>query len=211
MTAANTSLRGVLFLGGAVRDFSGRQPLVSVAATEFTTPHPNYYSSVFDPLSLWSTNRFDVLTRQGGSTRLFITPAQYRSTSTDLQTTTLRRFDNLNLRLFYSSMTYEFIVPGESAINEPGLLGAAPTINQISAVLDGTDVEVEALVTVDPSAGVHEVWITYMSEPQPSAGGAAATWQSLELVQDTVDSRYLALPGCPTSMIREACASWSRR
>ena len=164
-------------------------------------------------MSLWSTNRFDVLTRQGGSTRLFITPAQYRSTSTDLQTTTLRRFDNLNLRLFYSSMTDQFIVPGESAINEPGL-SAPTTINQISAVLDGTDVEVEALVTVDPSAGVHEVWITYMSEPQPSAGGAAATWQSLELVQDTVDSRYWRLtlpnvndPGSMRFMVQAVASS----
>ena len=190
VSAADTTLRGVLLLEGDMREFSGRQPLVSAVTTELSAPRFNFFSNIDYPMNIWNINRFDVLSNEDGSTKLAITPAQYRSSSTQLETTSLRRFDSLKLRLFYSDekATYD---TGQGVLNDPGRSGA-PVINYVEArlnELDSTQVNFEAQVTVDPSAGVHEVYVTYMFLTDGTSTGAANMWRSEKMTQDAADTR----------------------
>ncbi|MFN2138173.1 MAG: Ig-like domain-containing protein [Candidatus Promineifilaceae bacterium] len=190
ITAANTTLRGVLFLEGDMREFSGRQPLVSAVTTELSAPRFNFFSNIDYPMNIWNINRFDVLSNEEGSTKLALTPSQYRSTSTQLETTSLRRFDRIKLRLFYNDETSTYDT-GQGVLNDPGRSGA-PIINYVDAQLndsDSTQVDFEAQVTVDPSAGMHEVYVTYMLFSDGTPGGAPTMWRSEKMTQDTADTR----------------------
>ena len=92
-------LRGVGFRGGTYRDTFHVHPLTGAPATEASSPHGPFESSVFFPIRPWSVNYFGALT--GNVTRLAVTPAQYVS-SPDADDDTLRQFDDMDFRLFYS-------------------------------------------------------------------------------------------------------------
>jgi hypothetical protein len=101
-TTAGQTFRGVGFRGGTYTDTSGITPLVTDPATELNTPHTPFLSTNFHPISLATGNYFDAFA--GGKTRLLVTPVQHR-VDTGATTSTLRRFTNLDLRLFYTTNT----------------------------------------------------------------------------------------------------------
>ena len=180
VTASGTVLRGVGFRGGSYSD-STVIPLTGAATTEIRGVHAPFTSPVFYPMRMWTPNYFDAL--NGGPTQLLVTPAQHRSLGLGQNESTLRLYDDLDLRLFYSS-SFETFGPVTPA------LAAPPTITGIAADVDGGDVTFRAHVTGDPAAGIQEVWVTYT--------GHDDEWVSVDLLQDPNDStlwtRTMALP-----------------
>ncbi|HEX2784527.1 MAG TPA: hypothetical protein VHN36_13160, partial [Ilumatobacteraceae bacterium] len=110
---------------------------------------------------------------------LITTPAQYRSDPSNIATDTERSYSQLGLQLFYSANTSTY------GANTPAL-AAPPSISGVSdtVALDGSTVTVSAHITGDPSAGIQKTWVTYTAETGPLHGA----WQSLDLVQDPVES-----------------------
>ena len=187
-------LRGVGFRGGQYVDLSNIMPLTGAPATEIRGVHGPFMSEVFFPIRPWFVNYFDAL--QGGSTQLMVTPAQHQSSGGGSQSSTLRRFDELNLRLFYSSNTTKYAGDSMPA------LAAAPAISKIAGVPEAGSVNFRMEVVGNPAAGIQEVWITYtdLSQPFPR------TWQSLDLTQNATNSTVwegsLALNGTDPDDIR---------
>ena len=193
-------LRGVGFVGGTYADTAGITPLTGAPTTEQNGVHSNFVSPVFFPQRLASVNYFGALDGNGtdGRTRLITTPVQYRSDTGSTTTDTERTYSHVGLQLFYSSNTTTY------GGNTPAL--AAPP--SISGVVDsieagGTAVTVSAHVTGDPSAGIQKAWVTYTAETGPLHG----TWQSVDLVQDAIDStlwtgRFVLPSGQAASEVR---------
>ncbi|MBI3242468.1 MAG: CSLREA domain-containing protein [Chloroflexi bacterium] len=178
VTANGTVLRGVGFRGGGYTDTPGILPLTGAATTELRGVHPPFFSEVFYPIKPWHVNYFEALSRGNGVTRLAVMPAQYQSANGSSFTGTLRQFNDMDFRLFYSNNTQTY------GGNTPAL-AAAPYIAKVLAASTATDINFEVTVVGDPSAGVQEVWVTYTALSGPYAG----QWQSLDLAQDTNDSR----------------------
>src|SRR5262249_2621907 len=76
---SSTVLRGVGFRRGTFTDQSGLTPLTGAPGTELNGVHAPFVSSAFFPGRLWTTNYFGGLDGAAGTTRLMLTPAQYRS------------------------------------------------------------------------------------------------------------------------------------
>ncbi len=172
-------LRGVGFVGGTYSDTHGVIPLTGAPTTEQNGIHTNFASPVFFPQRLATVNYFGALDGSGtdGRTRLVTTPAQYRSDGPTTTTDTERKYSQLGLQLYYSSNTATY------GANIPAL-AAPPAISGVTdTVLPGA-VPVSVHVTGDPSAGIQKAWLTFTAE-QGSFYGA---WQSVDLVQDSVDS-----------------------
>ena len=166
------TLRGVGFRGGSYND-SSVIPLSGGPATEFGVPHTPFASPTFYPTHLAKPNYFDAL--NGGDTRLMVTPAQHQSNGTEDNTSTLRLYSDVNVRLFYSSniASHDGLSPA---------LAAAPGIYDISASesTPGT-ITVKAHVVGDPSAGIQDTWVTWT--------GFDHAWHSADLHQtDPTDS-----------------------
>jgi hypothetical protein len=175
------SLRGVGLRSGTWRE-SMLLPLTGAPTTELRGVHTPFTSQVFFPMRLANTNYFDALTG-GGTTLLHVTPAQHRVEEVGDFDAILRRFDALGFRLYYSDNTREYPTdPPSPEPNRPALAGP-PTMSGVQAVIDGVDILFLANVVGDPSAGIHEVWVTY-TEGDASSGN----WTSLDLVQDPEDS-----------------------
>ena len=105
-------------------------------------------------------------------------PAQFKANSlTDIEGT-LRKYDSMDFRLYYSDNVASY---PES--NVPSL-AAPPEIAQVTSITDTNTVTFTVRVTSDPSVGVQEVWVTYTGASGPFYG----TWQSLDLTQDVSDS-----------------------
>ena len=172
-----TVLRGVGFRGGEYADSANVLPLTAAPATEIRGVHTPFVSSVFYPVRPWSLNYFDALSG-GDATYLAITPAQVQSTAPGSDFVTLRKFANIQFRLFYSdylTVTDQSVPAGADA----------PTIASVRGVAnpDGS-VRFEIRVTANPAAGVQSVWVTYTS----LTGQFFNVWQSLDLTQSSTDS-----------------------
>ncbi len=177
VTAPNNKiLRGVGFRGGNYTDVPDILPLTGAPATEIRGVHGPFLSDVFFPIRPWSVNYFDAL--QGGSTNLMVTPAQHRSTTPGATLNTLRKFDDMNFRLYYSDnfQTYD----GDST----PALSAPPTIAEINAYPESGTIKFEMRVVGNPAAGIQEVWVTYYDSSKTPSG----SWHSLDLTQNTSDS-----------------------
>ena len=162
-TVPNKVLRGVGFVGGSYTDTAGVTPLTSDVATLIgSTGQPAFTSSFFVPAQVWRTNYFDALAPGGGATKLLLMPAQYRS---DGATARKRVYDNVKLRLFYSSFS------GDAAKS------SAPSITNIQGTASGQTVTFQATVTGDPAAGIASVWLTYTG----TGSGGHDQWQSIDL------------------------------
>jgi hypothetical protein len=179
VTVPNEVLRGVGFLGGSYSEET-LVPLTGAPAdpqSQIRGIHRGFASPVFFPMRLWTPNYFDALT-PGGTTNLLVTPAQHRGTGLSDGTAFLRKFSNVDLRLFYSHYV------GQSAKS------GAPTITGVNAVVSGSNVTFIARAIGDPSAGMQQVWVTYT--------GHANAWVSVDLIQDPIDStlwsKTMALP-----------------
>ena len=159
-------LRGVGFTGGRYAD-STVTPLTGAPGTELQSAHTSFSSPTFYPAQMWSANYFDALGGNGGVT-LFTTPAQHRAPAPGSDTVTLRLYDNLKLRLFYSSSLAD------------GAKSAPPVIYGVTSDLDAGETLITARVVGDPKADVQQVWVTFT---EPGSG----LWQSFDLVRDDTD------------------------
>ena len=161
--ASGSVLRGVGFRGGAYSDLAGTVPLSGAIATEASSAHTAFGSPVFHPERVATVSYTDVLT--GGVPKLILTPIQYRSDGVATLTATARRFNSLDLALFYSTAS------GAEALAGP------PSLAGITLTDDGAGgVDVELRAASDPAAGLQSVWITYT--------GWASRWDPLDLVED---------------------------
>ncbi len=167
-------LRGVGFRGGDYADLTGSAsnpllPLTGAPVTELRGVHTPFASERFFPLRLATVNYFGELSENGRGTVLNVTPAQHRVQTIGDLNTILRIFSDIDLRLYYSGNT---TIPA---------LAAPPTITQVSAEEDESNLEFEVFVVGDPAAGIQEVWVTYTH-------GGIAEWLPLDLTQDLDDS-----------------------
>ena len=172
-------LRGVALRGGSYTDASGIVPLTSSPTTETSTAHLSYNTEVFYPTQTWMPNYYDALS--GGNTRLVLVPAQFRSSAPGAINGTLRKFDQLNLQLYY--------LPGNwpsagSATTKAAAVSAAPSILGASAAVNGNVVTFSVNAVADGSASVQSVWILYTGRVGNPYYG---TWAPLDLTQSADD------------------------
>ena len=182
-------LRGVAWLGGEYVDVPGITPLVAAAATESSSVHANFTAFADYPQNLFTVNRFDALTNDGGRTIIDFTPAQHKTVQeTDPQTSRRREFKNLQYRLLY--IPNDFINDVDLGYNRPDL-SARPDIYGVQATaVSGTSNQVKfsTHVDVDPSAGVQMVWIVYTTNEVPTTADGKYKWLPFFLQQDVQDS-----------------------
>lgn len=195
VSVPNTVLRGVGFRGGSYTDTNNILPLTGAATTEIRGVHSPFLSDIFYPVQPWSINYFAALENStNGATNLVITPAQYESSSPFSSTGTLRQYNSLNFRLFYSANTTTFTTSG----NTPAL-ASAPSIVIVNGDVASGNVNFRVKVTGDPSAGIQQVWVTYTIL-------GSGTWQSVDLTMDSSDSTLwngsLALNGADPNNVR---------
>ncbi|HET7089767.1 MAG TPA: Ig-like domain-containing protein [Anaerolineae bacterium] len=190
------ALRGVGFRGGSFTDLPDILPFLSAATTELRAAHAPFLSDVFYPIRPWNVNYFDALSGGAGVTRLDVIPAQVQSGAPGASTVTLRQFDDMSFRLYYSSHTASY-----SNGNVPAL-AAAPSIVRVLGIPGDGNVTFHVNVVGSPGAGMQEAWITFTALSGPYAG----RWQSLDLAQSLTDSTLwtatLPLAGTPAGDIR---------
>ena len=199
-SVAGKALRGIGFRGGSYTDLVDRIPLTGAATTELRGVHAPFLTDTFFPIQPWSANYFGALAGASGGTQLVLTPAQFVSTGSNMWTGTWRRFDGLDLRLFYSGNTQTFLNGATPA------LAAPPDVPRVLSTLQGDEVRFAATVLGDPAAGIQEVWVTYTTcDP---GGVCDGTWQTLDppMVRNPADSTLwegtLVLGGIPAGDIR---------
>jgi hypothetical protein len=174
ITVAGRSAQGVVFLGGSYTDLLNRTPLVAAPATELHRPAPLFNSAGYFPAQFWLLNSYDTLyDPAGGRTRLTTLPAQYRSNGPASEQGTLRRYDSLSFRLYYSGHGAGFYGNGR-------VLAGPPVIARVASSVDGDTLSFEVQAVGDPAAGVQELFVTWTD------GGGS--WQSLPLTQSAVDT-----------------------
>jgi CSLREA domain-containing protein len=193
VTVPGTIVRGALWLGGQYEDLEGLIPLTGAPATEIRGVHIPFYSPVYYPIRFWKLNHLDALFNPGeGITQLALTPAQFKSYAIDPERGTMRKYKDLDFRLYYSTNVETW---GDST----PALADAPTIVRIAAVPAADSVVFSAHVVGNPAAGVQEVWVTY-------TGIDGSAWRPLQLVQDSADSTLwkgtLALNGADPCSLR---------
>jgi CSLREA domain-containing protein len=194
---ADTVLRGVGFRGGAFSDLSDILPLTGAATTEIRGVHPPFISNVFYPMQLHQVNYFGQLVDgMTGGVQLNVTSAQFLSDNAGSLTGTLRQYESMEFRLYYSDYIAQSAISG----NVPAL-AAPPSIVQVDAFPGTDEVTFQARVVGDPSAGIQEVWVTYTG-----SGDMVGLWQSLDLTQSGNDSTIwtatLPLNGVPAGDVR---------
>jgi hypothetical protein len=190
VTVPGTVLRGVGFRGGAYSDLFDIVALTSAPATEIRGIQFPFRLQTFYPVRPWNTNYYNALaTGPDGITRLMIIPAQFKANGLEDIDGTLRSYDAMDFRLFYSDNVSSF-----PEANVPAL-AAPPAIVQVSSITNTNTITFNVRVTSDPAAGVQEVWASYTGAAGPFYG----SWQSLDLDQNPLDSTLwsgvLALPG----------------
>jgi CSLREA domain-containing protein len=190
---AGTVLRGVLFLGGAYTDLPDVRPMTGSPTTEGSAIQAPFFTDYFYPVLPWRVNYLDALA--GGVTRLIMTPAQFRSNANQPERGTLRRFNDMRFRLYYSNDITTY------GANTPAL-AAPPVLSDISSEWVNGSLTVRARVQGDPAAGIQAVFATYTAVTGPLAGH----WHSLPLQQKPQDSTLwegtVALNGTPPTAIR---------
>jgi len=176
VSVASTVLRGVGFRGGDYTDLDNILPLIGAATTEVRGVHSPFVTEFFFPVRLWSVNYIDALAN--GPTRLVVTPAHFKLNEASADRGTLRRFDSLKFRLFYS----DYVESNPDGTNPA--LSAAPSIVRVSGTPAGDAVDFQMRVVGNPAAGIQEVWVTYTA----IQGSFYNQWQSLDLAQNPLDS-----------------------
>ncbi len=178
VSAPGSQLRGIGFRGGSYTDLSDILPFTGAPTTEIRGVHAPFQTDIFYPVQFWRANYFGQLADpDGGATSLAVTPAQFVSEFPGAQTGTMRRYDQLNFRLYYSHniASYDGSTPA---------LSAPPTIQRVTAVPQGDNVHFSVDVLGNPAAGMQEVWVLYTAVTGPYFG----QWQPLDLSQHPVIS-----------------------
>jgi CSLREA domain-containing protein len=191
VTRPGLTLRGVSLWSGSFSDFilpdtPGNETYMLTGAPtwEIRGVHAPFEVDFFYPVKPWRTNYFDALVDPvNGTTRLAITPAQFVSNVPPGLTGngTLRKYDNMQLLLFYSDNVAAYDADGDGIESVPAL-SAPPSIVTVSAKEDTIDpdkINFDATVVGNPAAGVQDVWVTYTSLSGPWAN----QWQSLRLAR----------------------------
>ena len=180
-------VRGLGFRGGSYVDDLNVIPLTGAATTELRGIHTPFISNVFYPITPWDLNYFDALANSvaDGAIGVGAIPAQYRSNGPESVDGTLRVYNSMAFRLFYSDNTAAYANADYSITNIPALAGPPAVAKVLAATTGSGQVTFRVTVTGDPSAGIQAVWVTYTSDQIPLAG----KWQSLDLTQDPNDSR----------------------
>ncbi len=174
-------LRGVAFRGGSYTDQNGIIPLTSSPTTETSTAHLSYNTDVFYPTQIWAPNYSDAI--NGGATRLITFPAQFQSSAPGAIDGTLRKFNQLNLQLYY--LPANWTGANSSATTKAAAVSAAPNILGVSGVESGNQINLSVNTAAEGSAGVQAVWILYTGKTGSAYHG---TWAPLDLIQSTDDS-----------------------
>ncbi len=182
VSVSGNVLRGVAFRGGTYTDLAGIIPLTSSPTTETSTAHLSYNTAVFYPTQLWAPNYSNAVL--GGATRLITFPAQFRSSTPGAVDGTLRKFNSLNLQLFYLPSTWNSA--GSPATVKAAGVSAAPNILGVTGTENGNQIDFRVTVVTEGSAGVQAVWILYTGKPGSAYHG---TWAPLDLVRDPNDSK----------------------
>ena len=165
---ANYVLRGVGFRGGTFQDIPNITPLSGAPATEVQTTHTTFDSPVFYPNSMAKPNYWGLLTG-GNQTSLLLTPAQHKATQPGTDYVLLRRYTNVDVRMFYINA------------NAPGVRALAPVVFGVTSDA-GTGVVSARVIGDDTNgAGIHSAWVTYTT-------AGSGTWQSFDLTRDTTDT-----------------------
>src|SRR5215208_2271511 len=99
VTSSGNVLRGVALRGGTYTDLSGIIPLTSSPTTETSTAHLSYNTDVFYPTQTWAANFSEAI--DGVQTRLIVFPAQFQSSAPGAIDGILRKFNQLDLQLYY--------------------------------------------------------------------------------------------------------------
>ncbi|HRW07060.1 MAG TPA: hypothetical protein P5121_18280, partial [Caldilineaceae bacterium] len=163
------------------------QPHTSVPATELAGSHPVFYSANFFPRQPWQLNYYDFLADPlDGTIRLMVTPTQFQSAVSTPNRGTLRRFTNMQFRIFYSPDT------------STAALAAPPTIAHVATTVDGSGVHFTVEVNrSNELADVQEVWVTYSTVN-------GTTWQSFGLTSNSSNPILWegTLPGATVSNAR---------
>jgi CSLREA domain-containing protein len=180
VTSSGDVLRGVALRGGTYTDLSGTIPLTSSPTTETSTAHLSFNTDVFYPTQTWAANFSDAI--DGGKTRLIVFPAQFQSSAPGAIDGTLRKFNQLDLQLYYLSANWTD--PGSPETIAAGV-SAAPVILGASGIEDGNTIHFSVNAAADGSAGVQEVWVLYTGKPGSGYHGA---WAPLDLAQNDDDS-----------------------
>ena len=186
VSVPNTVLRGVGLRTAEYSETPGVIPLTGAATTELRGVHSPFLSDVWFPLGVWNLNYFDAVDEDalgatGDVTRLYVTPAQHRSTAPGSLTNTRRQVDRVTYRLYYSD--YIDTVWNDGVPSVPAL-SDAPTILEVRSSESGGQLQFQVRVVGNPAAGVQDVWITYTATSGPWFG----RWQALDLTQDEDDS-----------------------
>ncbi len=194
-----TVLRGVGFRGGSYMDIPNVLPLSGAPTTEIRGVHTPFITDVFFPIRPWNVNYFGLLQDPvSGTTRLAVTPAQFRSADPGSFLGTLRKFDTLDFRLFYSQNATEY-----SAGSIPALADA-PAIVNVAALPSVDVVDFKIQVVGNPAAGIQEVWVVYTTCDIDDV--CDGLWQPIDLEQKPSDSSLwegsLELSGTPAGDLR---------
>lgn len=192
-SVAGTVLRGILFLGGTYSDLVDVRPLTGSPTTEGSAIQAPFFTDFFYPVLPWRVNYLDALA--GGVTRFVLTPAQFRSNPGQQEIGTLRRFHNMQFRLYYSSNTTTY------GANTPAL-SAPPVLSDVSSEWVNGSLTVRVRAQGNPAAGIQGVFVTFSAVGGPWMG----QWHSLPLQQQAEDSTLwqgtLPLNGTPPEAIR---------
>lgn len=180
VSVAGNQLRGVALRGGTYADLTGFIPLTSSPTTETSTAHLSFNTDVFYPTQTWASNYFDVFA--GGNTGLVVFPVQFKSSAPAAVDGTLRKFEQLDLRLYY--LPANWADAGSPAATKSAAISAAPVILGASGVENGNSIDISVNAATDGSAGVQAVWILYTGKPGSSFHG---TWTALDLVKNSND------------------------
>ena len=178
-------LRGVGLRGGQYSDLPDIIPYTGAPTTEMRGVHSPFLSDVWYPLRLWNVNYFGELTGTDAGTQLVVTPVQHRSTFPGSQTSTLRSYSSLDLRLFYSGEVDD----DPSETGSPGASAPPAIVNVQSIILPGNAIAFQVRAVGNPAAGMQDVWVTYTGAPGSALYGQ---WRSLDLIQDAQDSTLWA-------------------
>jgi hypothetical protein len=163
---ADGLVRGIAFRGGTYTDIAGFRPLTGAPATETRGVHGAFLSEVFYPQRPWHLNQIGELCDLDGASLLHVFPIQYRSPDLTSDVGIARRFDTLELEVFYCP------VRGSAALANP------VAINLVRSEVEAGTARFAVEVAISGEVGVQNVWITYTGEPGSPSYGA---WTSVDL------------------------------
>jgi hypothetical protein len=181
---AGKVLRGTLFMGGTYTNLDNFIPLTSAATTEGSRGHPAFYTNTFYPSQNWGSNLYANI--DGGPTFLQAVMGQYQSNDLTSIQGTLRRYEQMDFKLFYMANNW-----ADDAENRVAAVAPAPQVILVESNRNGAgNVEIRVNLMYSTAVGVQQAVITWTN---PNASGLKS-WQSVTLVPDANDLTLFTTP-----------------